>query len=491
MNVNNRKLFANRDARRRLADMGGIVASSPELMGEAQKFQVGGMATPYERAVGQLYTMDRGQLQEAGMPRFAGTAMGYLGSDRVMDMLQTIDPNIGPEEFSQMSPQERRDAGFSSSGMINRQYFDVRNNIMESQFPMQGPEMPEMPAEEPARLSPDNFVNPVDEFPAGAGDPFRLPELELDLERDEEERRRIAETFERQAEEEPPVVLEGPTVAETFEEQAQQDEDGGAVLSTVQDLERDVETSEDPVTTVSNRVIETAGMDPASTAEDRIRQYEEIFTRMFGQDDEAKRRERYMNLAMIGFAIAAGEDPSALKNIADGMLRGTEVGMENQRRQEARMDAARTAAVQAGLQDVRDERAAARAAAAADLKFERDVELATLEAIADAAAAGDISYENTPLPAEYNARLEDALYESYLTLKTEGMDPELRQMSREQIRDLARQEAYERTQRYVSDLEDPSRFAAPSASPAVSSLNLSEEDRGALSPVELRAMGIQ
>jgi hypothetical protein len=44
MNVMNRKLFANRDARRRLANMGGIVASSPELLGTAQTFANGGSA---------------------------------------------------------------------------------------------------------------------------------------------------------------------------------------------------------------------------------------------------------------------------------------------------------------------------------------------------------------------------------------------------------------------------------------------------------------
>ena len=42
MNVENRKLFANRDARRKLAEMGGIMASSPELLGEAQLYQQGG-----------------------------------------------------------------------------------------------------------------------------------------------------------------------------------------------------------------------------------------------------------------------------------------------------------------------------------------------------------------------------------------------------------------------------------------------------------------
>ena len=44
MNVMNRKLFANRDARRKLANMGGIMVSSPELMQAAQTFQTGGPA---------------------------------------------------------------------------------------------------------------------------------------------------------------------------------------------------------------------------------------------------------------------------------------------------------------------------------------------------------------------------------------------------------------------------------------------------------------
>jgi hypothetical protein len=42
MNVMNRKMFANRDARRKLANMGGIIASSPELLNVAQSFAPGG-----------------------------------------------------------------------------------------------------------------------------------------------------------------------------------------------------------------------------------------------------------------------------------------------------------------------------------------------------------------------------------------------------------------------------------------------------------------
>jgi hypothetical protein len=54
MNVMNRKLFANRDARRKLANMGGIIASSPELLGTAQTFEDGGGAFPRQEYADML-----------------------------------------------------------------------------------------------------------------------------------------------------------------------------------------------------------------------------------------------------------------------------------------------------------------------------------------------------------------------------------------------------------------------------------------------------
>ena len=53
MNVENRKLFRNKDARARLAGMGGIIASSPELLGTVQKFQEGGDVA---QSMGDMFT---------------------------------------------------------------------------------------------------------------------------------------------------------------------------------------------------------------------------------------------------------------------------------------------------------------------------------------------------------------------------------------------------------------------------------------------------
>jgi len=46
MSVMNRKMFSSRDARTKLAGMGGILSSSPEMMNATQRFETGGGATP-------------------------------------------------------------------------------------------------------------------------------------------------------------------------------------------------------------------------------------------------------------------------------------------------------------------------------------------------------------------------------------------------------------------------------------------------------------
>ena len=60
MNVMNRKLFANRDARRKLASMGGIVTSSPELITSVQSFRRGGRTISFGNT--KLLLFDDGEM---------------------------------------------------------------------------------------------------------------------------------------------------------------------------------------------------------------------------------------------------------------------------------------------------------------------------------------------------------------------------------------------------------------------------------------------
>ena len=74
-------------------------------------------------------------------------------------------------------------------------------------------------------------------------------------------------------------------------------------------------------------------------------------------------------MAMIGFAIAAGESPNALQNIANGLLAGTKMMKEDRATQQKREDAIKTMAVERAF---KEEDAAT--------KFARDLQLANIRA---------------------------------------------------------------------------------------------------------------
>ena len=74
-------------------------------------------------------------------------------------------------------------------------------------------------------------------------------------------------------------------------------------------------------------------------------------------------------MAMVGFGIAAGDSPNALKNIADGLLAGTSQMSKNKATRKARDDKFTLTALGEVLTDER-----------ADKKFSRDVQLAQIRA---------------------------------------------------------------------------------------------------------------
>ena len=98
MNVMNRKLFANRDARRKLANMGGIIASSPELLGTAQTFQDGGGAFPRQEYADMLSGFQDLISDRRLYNSFAATNPQIFG-----------DYGFGYDFYNRTSPGERRD----------------------------------------------------------------------------------------------------------------------------------------------------------------------------------------------------------------------------------------------------------------------------------------------------------------------------------------------------------------------------------------------
>ena len=96
----------------------------------------------------------------------------------------------------------------------------------------------------------------------------------------------------------------------------------------------------------------------------RVKAYQDMFKEFLGGDDKEADEEKWHNLAMIGFAIAAGESPSALSNIANGLLEGSKVMKSDRAANRKRDDSITSMAIE----QVFSEKAAER-----DAQLRRDI----------------------------------------------------------------------------------------------------------------------
>ena len=101
-NVNNRKMFAKRDARNKLAEMGGILASSPELLGEAQKFANGG--SPYT----SQYDSYLSQYQPDGNAPFGTSDRRLMESPQQYNMNRPLPTDAEIQYANTMAQQDSR-----------------------------------------------------------------------------------------------------------------------------------------------------------------------------------------------------------------------------------------------------------------------------------------------------------------------------------------------------------------------------------------------
>jgi hypothetical protein len=113
---------------------------------------------------------------------------------------------------------------------------------------------------------------------------------------------------------------------------------------------------------------------------ERVDQRLELLQGIYGDESKDKARERAMNLAMIGLAIAAGQSPNALTNIAQGTLAGTQAMQRAQSADREREDALRTTALESVLGEE-----------ASEQKFQRDMRLVMARARAEFRAGRPLS----------------------------------------------------------------------------------------------------
>lgn len=356
-NPMSRKLFQDRQAREKLRGMGGIMASSPELAQTVAKFNNGGDITvpivgrtPFNMIAQRVPGMSQQEMTTAGLPR-AG-----LPRREIVELFERVDPNIGPEEFAAMSREERLAAGFSRLGALNNAYFATRERLLESQFPMQGPSMPPAPT---TSLAPENFINPADEFAGVTADPYQLPEMVIDNSADA-----------------PPLLPGDDTTgydlfpAEPIRPITTAPETAPAptpvpeeVVETVQDAAENLDSDEvetldtefQQLMDADQRLTQGDGDPDPDDLEALAQRRIELYRRLFGEDEPTP-RDKNMQLAMIGLAIAAGQSPDALTNIAQGTLTGLQAVSAEDRARRDRERELRTAAVSGVLSERADAR---------------------------------------------------------------------------------------------------------------------------------------
>lgn len=366
MNVNNRKLFANRDARRQLSQMGGIVASSPELLGAAQQFNVGGEArfmNPNDRLnvlLNSPYVMQQADILGMTPQDFVGGLSPTRSSQLIeaelanqRDVARMLEepevPSVSEGPVPVLEPDAL--AFVTGPGFAQPDFNTPQEEAANAEARARAEA--ELAARQAQTLADRAERNAATAEAAGRDD---AAELRARADAAAAEAAAAAAVIGTEPERSSPVLTaEAPEVLTSPVPTPRPDTEDGAPPEgpTTQDLEDAVNADGDPAQNFSN------ALGISGSVEERIAQYEALFGRMFGQDEEEKNRERWMNMAMIGFAIAAGEDPSALKNIADGLLQGAQVSREDMATRRQRQDRIQELAIAAGLEDDRLARRAA------------------------------------------------------------------------------------------------------------------------------------
>lgn len=134
----------------------------------------------------------------------------------------------------------------------------------------------------------------------------------------------------------------GKTGAETAIETVEKmsTEDPGSAMKSVGDIVNQFLENDDQESASDTLLAAHGQLDPDEplSTEDRIEKMRETIRKFYGKDPGEERRIDGLNLAMMGFAIAGGESPQALQNIANGALAGVKAMKEEKQRRQDRED---------------------------------------------------------------------------------------------------------------------------------------------------------
>ena len=322
----NRKLFANRDARRRLANMGGIMTSSPELMQAAQMFQTGGQATVLKTVAhpfGDYDIMSDGSaiLKMTGSvldPNNKGNtalleelrnlpAKGTETNNKVSNILSGIFGGGGGEEVLEVSTENPYQADIDAAVESYTGASTNENNV---------PVFP--PTDEQA----EKVKKKVDE-------PIVLPEIEVTGKSDETK----------------------PKITSTEKKNANQN------LKNINSAISNLETGANVAEAGLSAALENSGVETKDLSlKQKVESMEDLFAGIFGETDEDTKKANLLTAAYTFFQIAAGASPNALTNIANGMALGIDKLIKDTEARKGRGDKVKMLALEQVLGDERLEK---------------------------------------------------------------------------------------------------------------------------------------
>ena len=304
----NRKLFANRDARRRLANMGGIMTSSPELMQAGQMFQNGGQATVLKTVAhpfGDYDIMSDG----SAILKMTGSVLdpNNKGNTALLEELRNL-PAKGTETETKTS------------------------NILSGIFGGGGgDEVLEVSTENPYQSDIDAAVESYtgtstnEEVKKKVDKPIVLPEIEVTGDPEEL------------------TPEEKETASKNLEN----------LDSAISNLETGTNVAEAGLSAaLENSGVETKDL----SLKQKVESMEDLFAGIFGETDEDTKKANLLTAAYTFFQIAAGASPNALTNIANGMALGVDKLIKDTEARKGRGDKVKMLALEQVLGDERLEK---------------------------------------------------------------------------------------------------------------------------------------
>jgi hypothetical protein len=337
-----RKLFTTRDAREHLRSMGGILSSSPRLAETVAKFNLGG----------DVIAPVVGASQEPALVVFSGSNFAVFPDGRVVN----TDANVEVDDTQDPGGDLRRAVQALVSSEAPRSRSFRQEDAAMGEFGGLPSEMLSQRGTVPESV-PGQGIFPSD-IAFGVGEVMGLrPALE-------------AAGIER-----PSEVRAADRAAEAAEAQAPkaEPEAGAEAQAAAEASDSDLASAERERQAAAQRAAEEMRRGGGENGEviDFDTTFDQMLSRLervMGTKDENSRQKAMANLAMIGLAIAAGQSPDALTNIAQGALTGMQAIRKEEAAEEAAQREMRLTALQMASAEVDSRRKLANALQIAGLR---------------------------------------------------------------------------------------------------------------------------